>query len=285
MVDGTKEFAAVEPPADVEVPASLLVDDIVDHIVVPAKRMAAAFAVPAVPSVVVAEAAEPLAPPAPTQIAAPPALASPPAPTENSAAPAAPARPARFPTSPSSATQSTRRRRPPRVSIAPPPPPPKRGFLIRIAQRVLALWDRGSIRLGDTQASLHAARHHVVQSIAFALWRREELLTARGYQPELERATASVYQTLAAERATPKDPLLVARLRWLRPLVLRTHAAAHAGIKLRRRRGALVLAIAAGLALVAFAVADAVKFHSLYESRQRAGASGSLKERAQDHGH
>lgn len=158
-------------------------------------------------------------------------------------------------------------------------------MLVQLAQRILALWDRGSIRLGDTQAALHAARHHVVQAIAFSLWRREELLTARGYQPELERATATVYQALAAERGKVTDPLAAARLRWLQPLVLGTHAAAHAGIRVRRRCGALVVALAALLALFGFAVADAMKFHSLYESRQRAGAAGRLDERAQDHGH
>jgi hypothetical protein len=186
----------------------------------------------------------------------------------------------------------TARRRPPRASIAPPIAPATRpGFVAALARRILAFWDRGATHLGDTQAALHSARHHVVQAIAFSLWRRQALLTARGHQPELERATATVYQTLAAERTSAAvdrarlNPLLVARLRWLQPLVLRTHAAEHAGIQLGRRRGALVLAIAATLAVLGFAIADAVKFHSTYEGRLPAGAAPtSLEERSPDHG-
>jgi hypothetical protein len=177
--------------------------------------------------------------------------------------------------------------------------PPRPGAISALARRVLALWDRASLRLGDLQASLHAARHHVVQSIAFSLWRREELMTARGNQPELQRATFAVYQALAAERAHPREQAaaraLVARLRWLQPLVVgdRARQAAQvsgaadvAGVRPARRRAALALAIAAALAVLGVAVADAVKFHSLYESRLPAGAArSSVEERSQDHGH
>lgn len=147
------------------------------------------------------------------------------------------------------------------------------------------------MRLGDLHASLHAARHHVVQSIAFSLWRREELLTARGHQPELQRATRVVYQVLGQELAAEAgkgsgDRTLVARLRWLQPLVLQGRAAEAAGVRPVRRRAALALAIAAMLAVLGVAIANAVKFHSTYEGRLPAGAArSSLEERSQDHGH
>jgi hypothetical protein len=146
------------------------------------------------------------------------------------------------------------------------------------------------VRLGDLQASLHAARHHVVQSIAFSLWRREELLTARGHQPELQRATLAVYQVLgqaltADGAASSGDRTLLARLRWLQPLVLQGRAAEAAGVRPMRRRAALALAIAAMLAVLGVAIANAMKFHSSYESRLPAGAArSSLEERSQDHG-
>lgn len=171
------------------------------------------------------------------------------------------------------------------------PPPSRRGPFSALARRILALWDRGSIRLGDAQASLHAARHHLVQALAFSLWQRDELLTARGHQPELERTTAAIYRALAHSLSSagaaegPRDAEtrdLLARLRWLQPSAFARPDEARP----RRRRGALLLALAAALTWLGLAVADALTFHSTYERRlDSAAAPASPEERSQDHGH
>jgi hypothetical protein len=185
----------------------------------------------------------------------------------------------------SSPTASTSRPRRQRTTVAPPPPPaPPPGGFSAVARRILSLWDRAALRLGDLHATLHAARHHVVQAIAFSLWRRDELLTARGLAPELERATAAVYQQLATAAPAGADRLLLARLRWLQPLVLRGRAARAAGVPAPRRRLALAVAVAAVVAVLGVAVADALQFHALYERRLHSGARSSPEERPPDHG-
>lgn len=122
-----------------------------------------------------------------------------------------------------------------------------------------------------------------MQAIAFSLWRREELLTARGLEPELERATAAVYKALATSEPKGADRLLLARLRWLQPLVLRGRAAREVGGR-APRRFVLVIALVAAVALLGFSISDAIEFHSLYERRLSTGERSSQEERPQDHG-
>ncbi len=203
------------------------------------------------------------------------ALPSPPSPRRR--APRAPPPPA----APSSLRTSPRRKR---ASIAPPSfaPPAGRGPFSSLARHILSFWDRGAVRLGDTQTALHSARHHLVQALAFSLWQRDELLTARGHQPELERTTAAVYLELAAAPPqSPEERFLLARLRWLEPLALRGVATSHPR---PRRRGLLALALAALLAWLGLSIAESVQFRSTYEQRIPAAAA-PLEERSRDHGH
>jgi hypothetical protein len=186
--------------------------------------------------------------------------------------------------------------RPPPVAVVPPAPQvvpvwpsaaplpgpaPARPSALR---RALQLWDRGSVRLGDIQAALHAARHHLAQALGWSLWQRDDLLTARAHPPELERVSVMVLHTLELE--APADRVQAARLRWLAPLLRRAGSDAEgARLAQRRRRRALLLAAAVAAGLVGFAVASALSFHTEYVRRRAAEITSPRQaEGASDHG-
>ncbi|MEZ4361012.1 MAG: hypothetical protein R3B48_12585 [Kofleriaceae bacterium] len=165
---------------------------------------------------------------------------------------------------------------PPGLSV----PPPASSWLGRLVE----LWDRGAVRLGDTQAALHGARHHLVQSLGRLLLQREDLLTARAHPPELQRVSNAVLR--AAERRAGVHRVLAARLRWLVPFV---HGGAPSAAAARQRRArrlrAVVLAVSVAVAALSFAIAKAITFHDEYLQRTSAGASSSLRseEGSSDH--
>jgi hypothetical protein len=106
--------------------------------------------------------------------------------------------------------------------------------------------------LGDDHAALAGARHHLAQYLGWLLWHREDLLTARAFAPELEVAT----QKLLAQ--PPGPDARAARLR---------HRLDRLGDPDRAppwRRYAVAGAFAAGIALAAFAVIGAVRYHATY---------------------
>jgi hypothetical protein len=106
--------------------------------------------------------------------------------------------------------------------------------------------------LGDDHAALAGARHHLVQYLGWRLWRREDLLTARAFAPELETATHKAL-ALARDQAAG-DARLRARL-------VRLGDPERAP---RWRRFAVAGAFAAAVALVAIAVVGAVRYHATY---------------------
>jgi hypothetical protein len=106
--------------------------------------------------------------------------------------------------------------------------------------------------LADDHATLAGARHHLVQYLGWRLWRREDLLTARAFAPELEAATKKTLATLA--ESTAGDPRLRRRLARL----------ADPERAPAWRRFAVAGALAACAALLAVAVAGAVRYHATY---------------------
>jgi hypothetical protein len=96
------------------------------------------------------------------------------------------------------------------------------------------------------------ARHHLVQYLAWRLWQREDLLTARAFAPELEAATKKSLATLVETKTG--DARMRRRL-------------ARLGDPERApawRRYAFAGALAACVALAAIAVAGAVRYHATY---------------------
>ena len=65
---------------------------------------------------------------------------------------------------------------------------------------------RRGFALADLHAGLAGARHHLVQYLSWRLWRREDLLTARAFAPELEAATRRVLAQLAPGPDARREP-------------------------------------------------------------------------------
>ncbi|HTR54817.1 MAG TPA: hypothetical protein VMJ10_29210, partial [Kofleriaceae bacterium] len=106
--------------------------------------------------------------------------------------------------------------------------------------------------LSDDHAALAGARHHLVQYLGWLLWQREDTLTARAFAPELEAATHALAGTLGG--AAAGDPRLVHRIARL----------AEPDRAPRWRRYALAGALAGAVALAAFAVVGALRYHAVY---------------------
>jgi hypothetical protein len=116
--------------------------------------------------------------------------------------------------------------------------------------------------LGDLHASLAGAGPHLVQYLAWRVWRREDLLTARAYAPELDGAARRIGAHLLVEKSG--DPRLRRRLAALGARV-RGEALPHP----RWRRFAIAAALVAAAAVVALAIADAVRYHAIYADRMK----------------
>ncbi len=105
--------------------------------------------------------------------------------------------------------------------------------------------------VGDDHTAVLGARDHLVQYLGWQLWRREDLLTARAYAPELDAMSKKILALAAGEK--PSRP---------RKRLLRLAAA-----PVRWRRYALAAVIAAGASGIVFAVVDAVRYHPTYVER------------------
>jgi hypothetical protein len=116
--------------------------------------------------------------------------------------------------------------------------------------------------LGDVHTALGGARHHLVQWLAWQLWQREDLLTARAYAPELETMSRRILGALDAAVAATTPAPLRRRLHALAPFV---HAAPTPAT--RWRRAAIATAVLAGAGVAGLAIVDAVRYHATYVAR------------------
>jgi len=143
------------------------------------------------------------------------------------------------------------------------------GDRVARASRVLMLAP-GS--LADEHAALGGARHHLVQYLAWQLWRRDDLLTARAYAPELVLTTRRVCSELTAKTSV-HEPELARRIQRLAaqvPGVPATRAT-------RWRRFAVAAVALAGVGIATFAIVDAVSYHPTYEEHVKAETHGKTK--------
>jgi hypothetical protein len=127
--------------------------------------------------------------------------------------------------------------------------------------RVHRMLERGTSSLADAHASLGGARHHLVQYLAWRLWQREDLLTARAYAPELEAASRRVLHLLTESEA--RDPDLGYRLT---RLGLHVRGAPPAPVR-RWQRLIVAGALVAGASIAVIAVVNAVRYHATYAQR------------------
>jgi hypothetical protein len=141
------------------------------------------------------------------------------------------------------------------------------GLPARIRARVLAAVPGA---LGDVHTALGGARHHLVQWLAWQLWQREDLLTARAYAPELETMSRRILGALDVAVATTTPAPLRRRLLALAPFV---HAAPARAT--RWRRAAIATAVLAGAGVAGLAIVDAVRYHATYVSRVSEPTQGS----------
>jgi hypothetical protein len=121
---------------------------------------------------------------------------------------------------------------------------------------------------------LGGARHHLAQYLAWRLWRREDLTTARAYVPELEQRSRTIAAAIAAAQG---DAGLRARLARL----CRFTAGGEPG-RPRRRRLALAIALLAGASAVAALAAQAVLYHPIWEQRTQPPPTARGEEKATD---
>ena len=116
--------------------------------------------------------------------------------------------------------------------------------------------------IGNAHVTLNFARDHYVQYMAWRLWRRDELLTARAYAPELERRTEEIARSVETDASG--DPALRRRLAAL------TRSTIPSGKTRLVRRLAFAAAILAAIGGVVVAVVRAIDYHPTYEARIKA---------------
>jgi hypothetical protein len=143
----------------------------------------------------------------------------------------------------------------------------------RFTARAGRLLDRLPDAIGDDHAAIAGARHHLVQYLGWEAFEREDLLTKRAYAPELEamsrRVLAACAHAEAVSAATPAAACARKRLVRLAGLI---HGAAPA--RARWPRLALAGALVAGAGLAVVAIANAVRYHAIYEDRLRSESRG-----------
>ena len=131
-----------------------------------------------------------------------------------------------------------------------------------------------SAAVADAHAALNLGRHHLIQYLAYRLWRRDDLLTARAFAPELERRSIDIARAVAdpAGRAgTARDrhaPALRRRLAWMAELALPARAGIPSPSRWRRRAALAAAALIAAAAL-ALAAVRAIDYHPTYLERAR----------------
>jgi len=134
----------------------------------------------------------------------------------------------------------------------------------RVVNPLAAFAARQRDGLGDVAVVLGGARHHLAQSLGWTIWRRDDLITARAYVPELEEQSRELVRALAASK--PGEGDATARRRLSR---LVRYAGADAAVEKPRRRWAFGLALAAGAAALVALVVQAVVYHGTYEDRMK----------------
>jgi hypothetical protein len=133
------------------------------------------------------------------------------------------------------------------------------------------LLERAPAAVGDDHAALGGARHHLLQYLSWQLSRREDLLTARAYAPELEAASRRVLAALSEHSAG--DPQLRRRLFRLGAHV---RGAVEAPV-VRWRRYVFASALVLATAGAAFAIVNAVRYHPIYVERMTTEGSANGK--------
>jgi hypothetical protein len=130
----------------------------------------------------------------------------------------------------------------------------------RTLARITTFARRNTLAVADTSSVLGGARHHLAQYLAWQLWQREDLVTARAYVPQLEQTSRAI---LAALDRDPDDSPTHARLRALRRFIDPKAVVQRS----RRQRLAVAFAVLAACAAVATLAVQAVLYHSTYEER------------------
>jgi hypothetical protein len=130
--------------------------------------------------------------------------------------------------------------------------------LDRVVRPITAFLARQRDALGDVAVVLGGARHHYAQALAWALWKRDDLLTARAYVPELQQTSRELTTALHEQKSV--DRRLARLVRYVAP---------DAASEKRGRRWGMGIAIAAGAAAVIALVAQAFVYHGTYEDRMK----------------
>jgi hypothetical protein len=143
--------------------------------------------------------------------------------------------------------------------------------LARVTAPIRDFAARHTAELGDLHAVFGGARHHVAQYVAWRLWHRDDLLTARAYVPELEARSRAI---LAALDADTHDyfPALRERLADLRRFLTGVRPP-----RSQRVRLALAFAVLAGIAGVAALIVQSVVYHGTYEEHIQADRTERAK--------
>ncbi|HTM20981.1 MAG TPA: hypothetical protein VL172_10750 [Kofleriaceae bacterium] len=149
------------------------------------------------------------------------------------------------------------------------------------------LLDRQPAVIADAYAALNFARHHLAQYLAWQVWRREDLLTARAHAPELERESRAILAALEAEKA--REPRTAGatprrRLIWLSGFL--SERLRSRGARLWRR-AVVAGVLVGGLVAAGLAVKQAVDYHPVWLERmkeQRARLQPADDERQQPDG-
>jgi hypothetical protein len=144
----------------------------------------------------------------------------------------------------------------------------------RLRRAVLGLGRSRSAAVADAHAALNLGRHHLIQYLAYRLWRRDDLLTARAFAPELERRSIDIARAVAdpgGRAGTARDrqaPALRRRLAWMAALALPARDGMPAPSRWRRRAALAAAALIAAAAL-ALAALRAIDYHPTYLERAR----------------
>jgi hypothetical protein len=130
--------------------------------------------------------------------------------------------------------------------------------------RIPALFTRQTSGVADMHAMFNGARHHLAQYLAWQLFQREDLMTARAYVPQLEATSRKILAALDAD-THEHLPTVRDRLRHLRRF-LDPRAVI---VRSRRQRLAVAFALLAAFAAVTALAVQAVLYHSTYEERHQ----------------
>lgn len=134
---------------------------------------------------------------------------------------------------------------------------------------VRALLDAVEARVADTAVALNELGHPLVQHLSRDLLDADEMLTAQGSAPELERRTREITAAVIAADPDPETAVARERLLWLASLWSPPGSIAGSRRAVWIRRG-VVAAFAVGtLAAAGAAVIRAIEYHPTYVEETR----------------